>query len=55
MKTAETKYAAEQGIAEEERHGSQVEGVCGEGRGGLREGVSFLLRNTAIELRDCFA
>ena len=36
------KYAAEQGIAEEEAlktgHGRKVEGVCGERRGGLREG-----------------
>ena len=37
------KYAAEQAISEgggrEERQGAEVEGVRGEGRGGLREGV----------------
>ena len=37
-------YAAEQGIAEEEGaeegDGRKVEGVRGEGRGGLREGLN---------------
>ena len=40
------KYAAEQAISEEEafeeRHGGEVEGVRGKGRGGLREGVRLL-------------
>ena len=43
------KYAAEQGIAEEEAleegDGGEVEGVRGEGRGGLREGVRVRFRS----------
>jgi len=37
----EIKYAAKQAIAEEEapEDGSEVEGVCREGRRGLRAGV----------------